>query len=90
MNQITQTSRPQYNSVATGTDMSQHKQIQTLTPHKYNVGVNTNYSQHKQIQTDQIQYRDYGTNMTSSIMGTQTPQLRSQFAREIAAMPMDT
>ena len=27
INKITQTSRPQYNSVATGTDMSQHRKI---------------------------------------------------------------
>ena len=90
VNQITQTSRPRYSSVATGTDMSHDRQIQTVTPHQYNVGVNTNYSQQGQIQTDQIQYRDYGTNMDSTIMGTQTPQYRSEYARQIAAMPMDT
>ena len=32
INQISQTLRPQYNSVATGTDMPQHRQIQTLKP----------------------------------------------------------
>ena len=62
----------------------------TVAPHQYNTGVNTNYSEHGQIQTDDIQYRDYGANMDSTIMGTQSPQYRSEYARQIAAMPMDT
>ena len=39
---------------------------------------------------NEIRSVDNSTGMTSSIMGTQTPQYRSQFAREIASIPMDT
>merc|ERR1711867_28424 len=39
---------------------------------------------------NKIRSVDHATGMTSSVTGTQTPQYRSQFAREIASIPMDT
>ena len=61
-NKITQTSRPQYNSVSSGTDMPQHRQIQTLMPQQASMGTETSMYQDGGIQTDQIRYMNTGSN----------------------------
>ena len=50
----------------------------------------TNMYHDTNVQTNEIRQVDHGTDMDSSVIGTQTPQYRSQFAREIASIPMDT
>jgi hypothetical protein len=68
-NQITQTSRPQYNSVSIGTDVAQHRQIQTWKPQQASMGTETNRYQDGAIQTDEIRYENTGAN-TNSIGNT--------------------
>merc|ERR1711867_160541 len=70
--------------------MLHDRQIQTVYPPQNNMGTETNMYKDRKIQTNEIRRVDLATGMTSSIMGTQTPQYRSQFAREIASIPMDT
>ena len=71
-NQFTQTSRPRYSSVATGTDMLHDRQIQTVYPLQNNMGTETSMYADRNVQTNEIRSLDHSTGMTSSIMGTQT------------------
>merc|ERR1711867_405777 len=89
-NQFTQTIRPSQNSMGMGTERPRHIQIQTARPQQMSMGTETSMNQDRNIQTSEIRCVDHATGMNSSIMGTQTPQYRSQFAREIASIPMDT
>ena len=73
-----------------GTERTTKKQIQTVYPPQNNMGTETSMYRDRNVQTNEIRSVDNSTGMTSSIMGTQTPQYRSQFAREIASISMDT
>ena len=89
-NQFTQTIRPSQTSTGMGTERPQHMQIQTTRPQQMSMGTETNIYNDRNIQTNEIRCVDHGTSMTSTVMGTQTPVYRSEYARQIAAMPMDT
>merc|ERR1712121_432952 len=72
------TIRPQYNTAATGTDIAQHRQIQTTMPQHASMGTETNRYQDGGIQTDQIRYLNTGANTHSmgNALGIQTDPVR--------------
>ena len=60
-----------------GTGNTKHLQIQTLYPPQNSMGIETSMYRDRNFQTNEIRSVDHSTGVTSSIMGTQTPQYRS-------------
>ena len=87
VSQYTQTIRPQQDSRAIWTEVPQNKHMQTMKMQQRSMGTETSMCRDGNAQTDQVKYLNSGSN--SNLIGNE-PVYRSQFARQIADIPMDT